>query len=102
MPSSTVTFLFSDIEGSTRLEQRIGTAAYGAIRERHRAILRAVFEQHHGEEQGTEGDSFFVVFGSARDALAAAVAGQRGLYLEPWADGQSVHVRMGIHSGESE
>ena len=70
--SSTVTFLFSDIEGSTRLEQQVGTTRYGEIRERHRAILRAAFEQHEGREQGTEGDSFFVIFDSARDALAAA------------------------------
>ncbi len=100
--ASTVTFLFSDIEGSTRLEQQVGTTRYGEIRERHRAILRDAFERSGGREQGTEGDSFFVVFGSARDALAAAVAGQRALFAEPWPDGQTVRVRMGLHTGESE
>ena len=100
--SATVTFLFSDIEGSTRLEQQVGTTRYGQIRERHREILRAVFERHEGREQGTEGDSFFVIFDSARAALAAAVAGQRGLSAEPWLVGEVVRVRMGLHSGESE
>ena len=100
--SSTVTFLFSDIEGSTRLEQQVGTTRYGQIRERHRAILRAAFASHEGREQGTEGDSFFVIFDSARAALAAAVAGQRDLFAEPWPEGQVVRVRMGLHSGETE
>ena len=66
---ATLTFVFSDIEGSTRLEQAIGTTAYGAIRERHRTLLREAFAAHGGEEQGTEGDSFFVVFRSARGAI---------------------------------
>ena len=98
----TVTFLFSDIEGSTRLEQRVGTARYGELRERHRAILREAFGAHEGIEQGTEGDSFFVVFASAREAVAAAVAAQRRLAAEPWPDGETVRVRIGIHSGEAE
>ena len=100
--SGTVTFLFSDIEGSTRLEQQVGTVRYGELRERHRAILREVFAAHDGTEQGTHGDSFFVTFGSARAALAAAIAGQRGLAEEPWPDGEAVRVRIGIHSGEAE
>ena len=100
--SSTATFLFSDIEGSTRLEQQVGTTRYGQIRERHRTILRAAFARYEGREQGTEGDSFFVIFDSARAALAAAVAGQRALFAEPWPDGEMVRVRMGLHSGESE
>ena len=100
--SATVTFLFSDIEGSTRLEQQVGTTRYGQIRERHREILRGVFERYEGREQGTEGDSFFVIFDSARAALAAAVAGQRGLFEEPWREGEVVRVRMGLHSGETE
>ena len=100
--SSTSTFLFSDIEGSTRMEQQVGTTRYGQIRERHRAILRAAFGQHEGHEQGTEGDSFFVIFDSARAAVAAAVAGQQGLFAEAWPEDMSVRVRMGLHSGESE
>ena len=102
VPSSgTSTFLFSDIEGSTRLEQAIGTERYGQLRERHREILRAAFTAHGGIEQGTEGDSFFVVFGSARDAVAAAVKAQRGLAGEPWPPDATIRVRMGLHSGEA-
>jgi len=100
--SGTVTFLFSDIEGSTRLEQQVGTARYGELRERHRAILREAFSANSGIEQGTQGDSFFVVFGSARAAVTAAVAAQRLLGAEPWPDGEAVRVRIGIHSGEAE
>ena len=79
----TATFLFSDIQGSTRLEQAIGTPRYGELRQRQRAIVREAVAAHDGVEQGTEGDSFFVVFPSARQALAAAVAAQRGLAAEP-------------------
>ena len=100
--SGTFTFLFSDIEGSTRLEQRVGTARYAALRERHREILRDAFSAHDGIEQGTEGDSFFVVFASARAAVAAAVAAQRQLAAESWPEGETVRVRIGIHSGEAE
>ena len=98
---ATLTFLFSDIEGSTRLEQAIGTRAYGVVRERHRVLLREAFAACGGEEQGTEGDSFFVIFRSARGAIAAALAAQRSLAAEPWPDGAPIHVRMGVHSGEA-
>ena len=98
----TLTFLFSDIEGSTRLEQAVGTRAYAELRERHRALLRAAFAAGDGSEQGTEGDSFFVVFRSARAAVTAAVAAQRSIASEPWPPGVEVRVRMGIHSGESD
>jgi predicted ATPase/class 3 adenylate cyclase len=100
-PSGTVTFLFTDIEGSTRLEQDIGTARYAALRERHRELLRAAFLVHGGAEQGTEGDSFFVVFGSAREAVAAAIEAQRAVTAEPWPDDAPIRVRMGLHSGEA-
>ena len=100
-PSGTLTFLFSDIEGSTRLEQQVGTARYAELRERHRAILRSAFATRGGAEQGTEGDSFFVVFASARDAAAAAIEAQRSLANEPWPDGAQIRVRMGLHSGEA-
>ncbi len=101
LPSGTVTFLFSDIEGSTRLEQEIGTARYAALRERHRDLLRAAFGAHEGDEQSTEGDSFFVVFRSAREAVSAAVEGQRAIAREPWPDDAPIRVRMGLHSGEA-
>ena len=98
-PGETHAFLFSDIEGSTRLEQAVGTAAYAALRERHRALVRTAITAHGGLEQGTEGDSFFVVFGTATQAISAALDAQRALADEPWPDGGSVRVRMGINAG---
>ena len=101
LPAGTLAFLFSDIEGSTRLEQALGTARYTPLLQRHRKLLRAAFAAHAGTEEGTEGDSFFVVFPSARDAIAAAVEGQRALGAEAWpADGE-IRVRMGLHAGEA-
>src|SRR5690348_6959843 len=98
--AGTATFLFTDIEGSTRLEQAVGTARYGAIRERHRDLLRAAFTAAGGTEEGTEGDSFFVTFDNARAAVAAAVAAQRSIAAEAWDGGVEVRVRMGLHTGE--
>lgn len=98
----TATFLFSDIQGSTRLEQAIGTPRYGELRQRQRAIVREAVAAYDGVEQGTEGDSFFVVFPSARQGLAAAVAAQRGLAAEPWPDDATIRVRMGLHTGEAQ
>ena len=100
-PGATQTFLFSDIEGSTRLLDELGRAAYTAVLERHAALLRAAFAGHDGREEGTEGDSFFVLFDSARDAVLAAVDAQRALAAEPWPDGIEVRVRMGLHAGEA-
>src|SRR4051794_37965322 len=100
--TGTVTFLFTDIEGSTRLERDVGTSRYAELRERHRAILREVWATHNGHEESTEGDSFFVVFDSARSAVAAAVAGQRALAAEPWTDGGPIQVRMGLPTGGAE
>jgi predicted ATPase/class 3 adenylate cyclase len=97
----TVTFLFTDIEGSTRLELELGTASYAAVRERHRELLRAAFGAHGGREQSTEGDSFFVLFDSARSAIRAAIDGQRALVAEPWPADAAVRVRMGLHAGEA-
>ncbi|MCI0581496.1 MAG: adenylate/guanylate cyclase domain-containing protein [Chloroflexi bacterium] len=95
-----LTCLFSDIEGSTRLEQAVGTAAYGVIRERQRELLRGAFAAHGGREQGTEGDSFYVVFQTARDAVVAALEAQRAIAAESWPAGGEVRVRMGVHAGE--
>jgi predicted ATPase/class 3 adenylate cyclase len=100
-PVTTVTFLFSDIEGSTRLLRDLGEH-YADTLEDHRRILRAAFATHGGDEQGTEGDSFFVVFRRASDALAAALDGQRALAAHPWPDDQPIRVRMGIHTGEAQ
>ena len=100
--TGTVTFLFTDIEGSSRLEQRVGTAVYATLRERHRALLRAAFAAEDGEERGTAGDSFFVVFPTAGGAIRAAVAAQLALAAEPWPDDAAIRVRIGIHTGEAE
>ena len=68
----------------------------------HRALLAAAFLAHRGEVQGTEGDSFFVIFSGAGDAVAAALAGQRSLAAHEWPPGAAVRVRMGVHVGEIE
>ena len=100
LPTGTLTFLFSDIEGSTRLLASLG-AAFGPLLERHHALLRGAFEAAGGVEVATEGDSFFVVFRSATSAVAAAAAAQRALAAEPWsAEANAVRVRMGLHTGE--
>jgi predicted ATPase/class 3 adenylate cyclase len=99
--AGTLTFLFTDIEGSTRLEQALGTAAYASVLARHRDLLRAAFGAHGGVEQGTEGDSFFVVFTSPTEALVAAVDAQRALGAEPWPVDAEIRVRMGLNAGEA-
>jgi class 3 adenylate cyclase/tetratricopeptide (TPR) repeat protein len=91
--------LFSDIEGSTALLRELGDGYADAL-SAQRALLRAAFADHSGQEQGTEGDSFFVVFGSAADAVRCCVAAQRALSGHDWPGGVSVRVRMGLHSGE--
>ena len=101
-PTGVVTCLFSDIEGSTRLELELGTGRYRDLRERHRALLRAAWGAHGGHEQSTEGDSFFVLFRRAAEAVAAAVEAQRAIAAEPWPDEAIVRVRMGLHTGEVE
>jgi predicted ATPase/class 3 adenylate cyclase len=99
-PTGTVTFLFTDIEGSTRLVERLGTRDWTEVLERHQVIVRAALAGAEGHEIKTEGDSFFVVFRSASAAVGAAVTVQRSLHAEPWPDGVDVRVRMGLHTGE--
>jgi predicted ATPase len=94
LPTSTVTLLFTDIEGSTRLLERLGDG-YAEALAGHRRILRSAFERHGGVEVGSEGDALFVAFASATEALAAAREGQAA--LAEWGD---VRVRMGLHTGE--
>jgi predicted ATPase/class 3 adenylate cyclase len=101
-PSGLVTCLFSDIEGSTRIELALGTGPYRDVRERHRVLLREAFIAHGGHEQSTEGDSFFVLFRRAPEAVLAAVAAQRAIATEPWPPDAPVRVRMGLHTGEIE
>jgi YVTN family beta-propeller protein len=99
--SGTVTFLFTDIEGSTSLLKQLGRARYGELLARQQELLREAFVAYGGEEIDTQGDSFFVAFRSAPDAVAAAVATQRSLADHEWPDGVEVRVRIGIHSGEA-
>src|SRR3954468_2872732 len=93
LPGGTVTFLFTDIEGSTQLLHELGDAYADALAE-HRRVLRGAFERHGGVEVDTQGDAFFVAFARAGDALAAAREGQDGLTLG------RVRVRIGAHPGE--
>jgi predicted ATPase/class 3 adenylate cyclase len=99
-PTGTVTLLFTDIEGSTRLLQRLGAADYATVVADHHAIVRAALDQTGGNEVKTEGDSFFAIFGRATDALTAAVGVQRQLAAHEWPSGARVAVRMGMHTGE--
>ncbi len=98
LPSGTVSLLFSDIEGSTRLLARLG-AGYTDALEEYRHVLRQAWSQFGGTELGTEGDSFFVVFALAEAAVAAAVQAQRGLAHVAWPAGGEVRVRIGVHTG---
>jgi predicted ATPase/class 3 adenylate cyclase len=99
LPTGTVTFLFTDIEGSTRLLQRLGER-YRAIQDRHAEVMRTAIRPEGGHEVRTEGDSFFVTFPTPAGAVRAAVAAQRALHAEPWPHGDELRVRMGLHTGE--
>jgi YVTN family beta-propeller protein len=99
LPSGTVTFLFTDIEGSTRLIKQLRDR-YGEALADHQRILRGTFDEYGGREIDTQGDSFFVAFSRAKDAVAAAVAAQRNLDGHDWLEGVELRVRMGIHTGE--
>jgi predicted ATPase/class 3 adenylate cyclase len=98
LPSGTVTMLFSDMEASTLLLSRLGERYVEAL-DAHRRLLRDAWRRWHGREMGTEGDSFFVVFETAADALHAAVQAQRALAAHEWPDGLPMRVRMGVHTG---
>ena len=98
-PVGTVIFLFTDIEASTTLLQRLGDRRYAEVLSEHQRLLRDAFAKGGGEEIGTAGDAVLVVFPRARDAVAAAVAAQQALLTYPWPDGASLKVRMGLHAG---
>jgi RimJ/RimL family protein N-acetyltransferase/class 3 adenylate cyclase len=99
LPTGTVTFLFTDVEGSTRLLQELGDD-YGQVVADHRRLLREIFQGAGGNEVDTQGDAFFYSFPRARDAVRAAVDGQRALASHEWPRGVDVRVRMGLHTGE--
>jgi predicted ATPase/class 3 adenylate cyclase len=97
--TGTVTFLFTDMEGSTRLLQQLGNN-YAAVLTTQQQLLRQAFEAHHGRIVDSQGDSFFVAFARAVDAVNAAVKAQQALATYPWPDGSAVRVRIGLHTGE--
>lgn len=99
LPTGTVTFVFTDIEGSTALLDRLGDG-YGEVLFAHHALLREVWEEHGGVEVSTDGDAFFIAFSSASRAIEAATAGQAALAAHVWPHGEQVRVRMGVHTGE--
>ncbi len=100
LPTGTVTFVFTDIEGSTGLLQALGHETYGRLQDEHSAIMREVIDQGRGVEIRTEGDAFFAVFGSPAGAVLAATEAQRALAAHAWPDGSEIRVRIGMHTGE--
>ena len=101
LPTGTVTFLFSDIEGSTRLLKQLGRERYGALLTQHNTLLREAFGAHDGTEIDRQGDAFFFVFRSAATAVAAAAAAQRAMADHGWPEDGAVRVRVGVHTGEA-
>jgi YVTN family beta-propeller protein len=98
-PRGTVTFLFTDVEGSTRLLKLLRDR-YGRVLAEHQRLVREAFAAHGGEEVDTQGDAFFYVFSRAREAAEAAAAAQRALAAHAWPDGAELRVRIGLHTGE--
>ncbi len=100
-PTESLTLLFTDIEGSTVLVQRLGAAGYVEIQSAHNALVRAAIAAHGGRELATHGDAFFAVFATATDGLGAAMAAQRALADHAWPADGAVRVRMGLHTGRA-
>ncbi len=100
VPTGTVTFLFTDIEGSTALLQHLGDQRYGEVLAAHHQLLRTAFQTCGGQEMDNQGDAFLIVFRHAQDAVKAAVAAQRTICAHAWPEGAPVRVRMGLHTGE--
>jgi predicted ATPase/class 3 adenylate cyclase/DNA-binding CsgD family transcriptional regulator len=97
----TLTFLFTDIEGSTALLQRLGDGVYAQVLAAHQALIRSALAAHDGQERDTEGDGFFAVFSSPRECVAAVLEMQQALEGRDWPAGERVRVRMGVHCGEA-
>jgi class 3 adenylate cyclase len=100
LPRGTVTFVLTDIEGSTRLFQSLGHRYQGVLEE-HRTLLREAFERHGGVVVSCEGDAFLVAFASANDAVVACLAAQQALATHKWPSGATVAVRMGLNTGDA-
>jgi class 3 adenylate cyclase len=98
-PTGVITFLFTDIEGSTRLLHALGDG-YRTVQDRHGEIIRASVAAEDGYVVRTEGDSFFVTFRNPVQAVRAAVAVQRRLASNAWPTGSEVRIRMGLHTGQ--
>jgi len=101
-PTGTVTLLFTDVQGSTRLLGRLGPQCYADALGLHRRLLREAFDRHEGYEVDHDGDSFFVAFAQATAAVAAASEAQEALARADWPDGEAFPVRIGIHTGEAQ
>ena len=101
LPTGTVTFLFTDLEGSTRLWEDHPDSMHGALA-RHDEIVREAIESHSGQVVKTTGDGFHAAFATARNALDAALAAQRALTAEPWSSTGRLRARMGVHTGEAQ
>ena len=99
--TETLTFLFTDIEGSTALLRRLGGDAYAEVLSEHHSLIRSSLSAHDGTEIGTQGDGFFAVFSSPIACVAAVVEMQLALGARSWPAGEQVRVRMGVHSGEA-
>src|SRR5437773_679392 len=99
VPTGTVTFLFTDIEGSTELLDHLRDG-YATVLADQRQLLRAAIARWNGHEIDTQGDSFFVAFARAADAIEAVVDSQRALAAHDWPEDAPVRVRMGLHTGE--
>jgi len=97
----TLTFLFTDIEGSTALLRRVGDGVYARVLAAHHALIRSALAAHDGREVDTQGDAFFAVFASPRACVAAVLAMQQATAAHVWPGGEPVRVRMGIHCGEA-
>ena len=100
LPEGTLTFLLTDLEGSTHLLQRLG-GRYAAVLDAHYRVLRDAFGAHGGQEVGTRGDALFVVFEDATEAVAGAVDAQLSLAAQRWPEGVDVRVRIGLETGEA-
>jgi predicted ATPase/class 3 adenylate cyclase len=101
LPVETLTFLFTDIEGSTVMLRRLGEEAYAQVLADHHRLIRGGLAAREGEEVGTHGDAFFAVFSSPKACIAAVTQIQQAIESHPWPAGERVRVRMGVHTGEA-
>jgi predicted ATPase/class 3 adenylate cyclase len=101
LSTETLTFLFTDIEGSTALLERFGEDVYAEVLAEHHFLIRSYLATHGGKEVSTHGDGFFAVFSSPRACVSAVIEMQRAIATHEWPSGEQLRVRMGVHSGEA-